>query len=67
MRTARGLSLRALAEQLRCSYQAPHAWEQRKNRPTLIFRDQLERVLGYSADVLLSDDPALLNENDRQR
>jgi hypothetical protein len=59
--------MRQLADQLRCSHQAPYSWETRLNRPTLIFREQLERTLGYPVDVLLSDDPTLLNENDRQR
>lgn len=67
VRESRGLTLRELADKLRCTYQAPHSWETRQNKPTLIFREQLERTLGYPADVLLSDDPTLLNENDRQR
>lgn len=55
IRLERGLSLRALARQVGCSYNAIHTWEHGTARPQPRNAKALREALGVPLDLLLAD------------
>ncbi len=64
LRTKRGLSLRALADRANVSYQTVWNWERGQTYPTHWNWPGLEAATGYPVTVLMSDDPALIQNEE---
>lgn len=65
VRRERGQSLRALADDVGCSYNTLFNYERYGRRPFVaLIRNGLEEVTGYPISVLLSHDPKLLERTE---